>query len=124
MLQFGFPTRNHHQSSAEFRNHLFNYLDKLYDISTSKTIPYHPMSNGLSERIDTAMFDVLKTRLDNFKANWKDQLAKLTFAYNNTVNKSSGFTHFYLMFGRALRMSILDKISCYVTLKKKEELES
>ena len=82
------------------------------------------MSNGLSERIDTAMFDVLKTRLDNFKANWKDQLAKLTFAYNNTVNKSPGFTHFYLMFGRALRMSILDKISCYVTLKKKEELES
>ena len=82
------------------------------------------MSNGLSERIDTAVFDMLTTRLDNFKANWKDQLAKLTFAYNTTVNKSSGITHFYLMFGRALRMSILDKISCYVTLKKKEELES
>ena len=124
MLSFGFPTRNHHERSAEFRNHLFNYLDKLYDISTSKATPYYPMSNGLSERIDTAVFDMLTTRLDNFKANWKDQLAKLTFAYNTTVNKSSGITHFYLMFGRALRMSILDKISCYVTLKKKEELES
>ena len=82
------------------------------------------MSNGVPERIDKTMFDVLKTRLDNFKANSKDQLIKLSFAYNSTVNKSSGFTHFYLMFGRALRMSILEKISCYVTLKKKEELES
>ena len=124
MLQFVFPTRNHHEKSAEFRNHLFNYLDKLYGISTSKTTPYHPMSNDVPERIGKTMFDVLKIRLDNFKANWKDQLIKLTFAYNSTVNKSSGFTHFYLIFGRALRMSILDKISCYVTLKKKEELES
>ena len=29
MLQFGFPTRNHHERSAEFRNHRFNYLHKL-----------------------------------------------------------------------------------------------
>ena len=29
MLQFGFPTRNHHDRSAEFRNHLFNYLHTL-----------------------------------------------------------------------------------------------
>ena len=82
------------------------------------------MSNGLPERMDTTMFDVLKTRTYYFKVNWKDQLAKLTFAYNSTVKKSTGFTHFYLVFGRESRISILDKISCYVTLKKKEELES
>ena len=29
MLQFGFSIRNHHERSAEFRNHLFNYLHKL-----------------------------------------------------------------------------------------------
>ena len=41
------------------------------------------------------------TSTDNFKCNWKDHLAKLTFAYDSTVNKSTGFTPFYLMLGRA-----------------------
>ena len=62
------------------------------------------MSNGSPERMDTTMINVLKTIPDNLKANWKDWLAKLTFAYNSTVNKSTGFTRFYLMFGRESRI--------------------
>ena len=54
------------------------------------------MSNGLLERIDTTMINVLITIPDNFKANSKDRLAKLTFACNSTVNKSTGFTCLYL----------------------------
>ena len=82
------------------------------------------MSNALPERMDTAMINVLKTIPDNSKVNWKDQLAKRTFAYNSTVNNSDGFTRYYLMFGRESRISILEKIYCYVTLKKRKVLES
>ena len=81
------------------------------------------MSNGLPERMDTTMINALKTLPDNFKVNWKDRLAKLTFAYYSTVNKSTGFTRFYLMFRRESRISILEIIYCYITLKKKKELE-
>ena len=82
------------------------------------------MSNGLPERMDTTMINVLKTIPDNFKANWKDQLAKRAFAYNSTVNRSKGFTRDYLMTGRESRISILEKIYCYVTLKKRKVLET
>ena len=81
------------------------------------------MSNGLPERMDTTMINVLKTLPDNFKANLKDRLAKLTFAYYGTVNKLTGFTRFYLMFRRESRISILEIIYCCITLKKKKELE-
>ena len=81
------------------------------------------MSNGLPERMDTTMINALKTLPDNFKANWKDRLAKLTFAYYSTVNKLTRFTHFYLMFRRESRISILEIIYCCITLKKKKELE-
>ena len=81
------------------------------------------MSNGLPERIDKTMINVLKTLPDNSKANLMDWLAKLTFAYYSTVNKSTGFTSFYVMFTRESRISILEIIYCYITLKKKKELE-
>ena len=82
------------------------------------------MSNGLLERIDTTMINVLITIPDNFKAKSKDWLAKLTFACNSTVNKSTGFTCLYLMFERESGISILEKIYCYATLKKKKVLDS
>ena len=81
------------------------------------------MSNGLPERIDKTMINVLKTLPDNSKANLMDWLAKLTFAYYSTGNKSTGFTSFYLMLRRESRISILEIIYCYITLKKKKELE-
>ena len=81
------------------------------------------MRNGLPERMDTTMINVLKKLTDNSKANWKDLLAKMTFAYYSTVNKSTGFTRFYLVFRRESRISILEIIYCCITLKKKKELE-
>ena len=82
------------------------------------------MSNALPERMDTTMINMLKTIPDNFKANWRDQLAKRALAYDSTVNKSNGFTRYYVMLGRESRISVLEKIYRYVTLKKRKVLES
>ena len=75
------------------------------------------MSNALPERMDTTMINVLKTIPDNVKANWRDQLAKRAFAYDSTVNKSNGFTRYYVMLGRESRISVLEKIYCYWEIK-------
>ena len=72
--------------------------------------------------MDTTMINVLKTLPDSSKANLMDWLAKLTFAYYSTVNKQTGFTRFYLMFRRESRISILEIIYYYITLKKKKEI--
>ena len=42
------------------------------------------------------------------KKNWKDHLAKLMFAYNSTVNKTTQFSPFFLLFGREPRLPIDD----------------
>ena len=53
----------------------------VYGISTSKTTPHHLISNGVTERMGTTMINALMTIADNFKVNWKDGSAKLTFVY-------------------------------------------
>ena len=44
---------------------------------------------------------MLETLNENKKARWKDHLSKLVFGYNSTINKSTGYSSFFLMFGRS-----------------------
>ena len=52
---------------------------------------------------------MLQTLNREEKENWHKHLQKVAFAFNATVNKSTGFSPHYLMFGRSPRLPI-DKI--------------
>ena len=100
ILQFGFPKRIHHDRGPEFNSHLFKELHRLTGIRSSNTTPYPPMGDGQVERMNRTFCNMLKTLPGKEKNNWKIHLPKLAFAYNSTINKSSGYSPFYLMFGR------------------------
>ena len=106
ILNYGFPRRIHHDQGGEFNNRLFDRLHKLSGIESSRTTPYHPMGDGQPERFNRTLINMLKCLNENEKGRWKDHVAKLAFAYNATVNKSTGYSPFYLMFGREARLPI------------------
>jgi len=103
---YGFPKQIHHDQGKEFHNSLFSCLNRLSGIKSSKTTPYHPMGDGQVERMNRTIINMLKTLNNNEKLNWKYHLPKLVFAYNSTVNKSTNYSPFYLMFGRQSRLPI------------------
>jgi len=109
MLYYGFPVRIHHDQGKEFNNRLFTRLELLSGISASNTTPYHPIGDGQAERMNRTLINMLKTLDENHKNNWKYHLPKLMFAYNSTINKTTGYSPFFLMFGRSSRLPI-DKI--------------
>ena len=106
ILHYGFPTRIHHDRGGEFNSKLFTHLHRLANIKASNTTPYHPMGDPVVERYNRTFINMLKALPETEKKQWKDHLPKLCFAYNSTVHKATGFSPFYLLFGRESRLRI------------------
>ena len=101
ILTYGFPRQIHHDQGKGFHNSLFQRLHQLCKIKSTKTTPYHPMGDRQTERMNRTIINMLKILNETEKIRWKDHLPKLVFAYNSTVNKSPGYSPFFLMFGRS-----------------------
>ena len=106
ILHFGFPKRIHHDRGGAFNSDMFKELHALAGIKISNTTPYHPMGNGQAERFNKTLINMLKTIPEAEKKNWKAHLSKLTFAYNSTVNKTTGYSPYFLLFGRQSRLPL------------------
>ena len=104
--QFGFPKRMLTDCGGEFTSDMFKELHRLSGIDPSTTTPYHPMGNGKAERFNRTLCNMLKSIPEPEKQRWSNHVSKLCFAYNSTTNSATGFTPFYLMFGRESRLPI------------------
>ena len=80
VLKYGFCNRIHHDQGREFHNTLFKRLNQLSGTAQSNTTPYHPQGNGLTERMNRTVINMLKTLGEKEKTHWAKHLGKLAFA--------------------------------------------
>lgn len=99
-LKFGFPSRIHHDQ-GEFENQLFSQLRELSGVAESRTTPH-----GRVEWLKRTLLQMLRTLTEKQKSNWKESLNKLMFAYNCTRCDVTGYSPFYLLYGRSQRLPV------------------
>lgn len=103
---YGFPKRIHSDQGANFESKLIKNLLEMAGIQKSHTTPYHPMGNGIAERFNRTLGNMIRALPVKFKARWPQLLQSLTFSYNCTIHETTGFAPFFLMFGRIPRLPI------------------
>jgi hypothetical protein len=70
-------------------------LDTKIDMSTA----YHPQTDGQTERTNRTLEQMLRNYVSYHQDDWDQHLAAVEFAYNNTTQKSTGESPFYINYG-------------------------
>ena len=91
--------------TSKFWQSLFKSLGTRFNMSTAR----HARTDGQSERMNRTLEEMLRAYVQApMRNNWDQYLSLLEFAYNDSVQASSGSTPFYLNYGQH-PASVLDR---------------
>ena len=87
-----------------FNGKLYEALCREAKIKKIRTTPYHPQTNRQCERFNRTLMTMLGALPNDNKINWQDWVSTLVHAYNCTTTRVTGFSPYFLMFGREPRI--------------------
>ena len=102
VARWGPPKELHTDQGREFESKIFAELCNLTDVYKTRTTPFRPCSNGLVERYNRTIKDVISHFVSVDQRDWDQYVPWATMAYNTSQHSSTGQTPYYMMFGREM----------------------
>ncbi len=100
---FGSPVILLSDNAQAFLSSVWFDVMKLLKISSKTSSAYHAQGNAITERVMRDIKSTLRRFIVQHKFNWSTILPSIAFAINTSQNRSTGFSPYYLVFGREAR---------------------
>ena len=103
---FGAPAYLVSDQGKAFTGHLISNLCELCGVQKLRTLPYHAQTNGQVERMNQTIIRMIGKLEQDKKACWSEHLPEMLAAYNGTRSAVTGYSPYFLLFGRKSRMPV------------------
>ena len=100
VFRYGVPRQIHTDQGTNFNSALFKELCLLLGIQKTRTTGFHPQSDGLVERFNRTLLNMLSMFVSESQKDWDEWIPAVMFAYRATPQASTKFSPNLLMFGR------------------------
>ena len=108
---FGTPLELFSHRGTNFESEVFKETCTLLGIHKTRTALGRPSSDGLVERINKVIQNMLTPFVQKDQRDWCEHLPLLVLAYNSSIHSSTGFTPSMMMFGREMRHHISQQLT-------------
>ncbi|KZS00040.1 Uncharacterized protein APZ42_003843, partial [Daphnia magna] len=98
--KYGAPEIVLTDQGTNFLSNIVQEICKLFKIKQMRTTAYHPQTNGLVERFNRTLCDMLACYVVDEPEEWDRYLPFVTFAYNTSQQATLKDSPFYLFYGR------------------------
>lgn len=102
----------HSDRGSNYQSELFREVCRLLEIKQTRTSGFRPMANGMIEKFNSSLLNMISAYVDQNQRNWDRYLPLLTMAYRATVHSLTGFTPNKLMFGCECILPVQLQVGC------------
>ena len=104
--RYGCPQEIHSDQGAQFESQLFLEMCKFLQINKTRTTSYHPQSDGMVERLNRTIKDMLSKYISVNQTDWDRFIDGIVFAYNSTIHETTGITPYRMVFGEEMTLPV------------------
>jgi RNase H-like domain found in reverse transcriptase/Reverse transcriptase (RNA-dependent DNA polymerase)/Integrase zinc binding domain/Integrase core domain len=95
---YGLPVSIVSARDMKFMSHFWKELWKKLGTVLKFCSPYHPQTDGQTEVVNRSLGNMLRAQVKTL-ASWDSVLPKIEFEFNSSVNRSTGYSPFQVLYG-------------------------
>lgn len=113
LLRHGAPQQIISDRGTPFVSKVLEDVLRLASTVHSVTTAYHPQTNGLTERLNLTLANMISMYVSEDHTNWDTILPFVTYAYNTARQATTGYSPYYLLYARE-PLTPLDTVLPYI----------
>ena len=98
--EHGVPRTIVSNRGTRFTSNFWREISRVMGTILAMSSGFHPQTDGQTERANRSIEEMMRAYVGRWPNDWDERLGMIEYAYNYSVHSSSGYSPFYLCYGR------------------------